>query len=146
TAGGAGPRATGWPVALRNRRPKTTEPDHSAAAEKSPRPPLEDVSCGPSRSSYGSESWREGDLALPLQGEVKCRNEPPEGGRINRFVWTMLQLSSTALFCGRASPHKLRHCGGGGHFKGPEPMRRVPALSLVAAQNRACGLHPPARA
>src|SRR3954447_19552130 len=29
----------------------------------------------------------------------------------------MLQLSSTALYCGRASPQQLRHCGGGGHLR-----------------------------
>src|SRR5436190_9172107 len=29
----------------------------------------------------------------------------------------MLQLSSTALFCGRASPDKLRNCGRGGHLR-----------------------------
>src|SRR5204863_9191366 len=58
------------------------------------------------------------DLALPREGEVKRLDEPPEGGRINRPPWAMLLLSSTALHCGRAAPTELRHCGGGGHFRG----------------------------
>src|SRR2546428_13496400 len=45
-------------------------------------------------------------------------------------------LSSKALYCGRASPDKLRP---GRTFEGPGPVRRVPALSLCLKEFGAVG-------
>src|SRR5438309_1551475 len=48
----------------------------------------------------------------------------------------MYHLSSKALYCGRASPDKLRP---GRTFEGPGPVRRVPALSLCLEEFGAVG-------
>src|SRR3954462_8092579 len=44
----------------------------------------------------------------------------------------MLQLSSTALYCGRAKPPRTAALRRGRTFKGAEPMRRVLLLFLWA--------------